>query len=151
MSRGPFHLHGQPDGAPGGPTRLIRTATERVWRSGGAAGREMSPIQDLWLSWCNDGPTLCGRFAGTEPGGVTAVSGRVQTLLCTDIVGSTARLRDLGDAAWAALLNRHHEVIRAVLAGHGGRGGDTAGDGLLAGFDAPALALRAALAAVAAV
>jgi class 3 adenylate cyclase len=83
--------------------------------------------------------------------GVIAVSRRVQTLLFTDIVGSTDRLRELGDAAWAALLVRHHEVVRAVLAGHGGREVDTAGDGLLARFDAPAPALRAAAAAVAAV
>ena len=83
--------------------------------------------------------------------GVIAVSRRVQTLLFTDIVGSTNRLRDLGDAAWAALLARHHEVIRAALAAHGGREVDTAGDGLLARFDAPAPALRAAVAAVAAV
>src|SRR5215204_4510249 len=80
-----------------------------------------------------------------------AVSRGVQTLLFTDIFGSTERLRDLGDAAWASLLARHHEVIRAVLAGHGGREVDTAGDGLLARFDAPAPALRAAVAAVAAV
>jgi class 3 adenylate cyclase len=79
------------------------------------------------------------------------VSRRVQTLLFTDIVGSTDRLRDLGDASWAALLARHYEVVRAVLAGHGGREVDTAGDGLLARFDAPAVALRAAVAAVAAV
>ena len=79
------------------------------------------------------------------------MSRRVQTLLFTDIVGSTNRLRDLGDAAWAAVLVRHHEVIRAVLADHGGREVDTAGDGLLARFDAPAPALHAAVAAVAAV
>ena len=79
------------------------------------------------------------------------MSRRVQTLLFTDIVGSTDRLRDLGDAAWAVLLARHREVIRAVVAGHGGREVDTAGDGLLARFDAPAPALRAAVAAVAAV
>ena len=75
----------------------------------------------------------------------------MQTLMFTDIVGSTDRLRDVGDAAWAALLARHHELIRAVLAGHHGREVDTAGDGLLARFDAPAFALRAAVAAVAAV
>jgi class 3 adenylate cyclase len=80
-----------------------------------------------------------------------AVSRRVQTLLFTDIVGSTDRLRDLGDAAWAALLARHDEVMRAVLASHGGREVETRGDGLLARFDAPALALRAAVAAAAAV
>jgi class 3 adenylate cyclase len=79
-----------------------------------------------------------------------AVSRRVQTLLFTDIVGSTDRLRDLGDAAWAALLVRHHGVVRSALAAHGGREVDTAGDGFLARFDAPASALRAAVAAVAA-
>jgi class 3 adenylate cyclase len=62
---------------------------------------------------------------------VIAVPRRVQTLLFTDIVGSTDRLRDLGDAAWAALLARHHEVIRAVLAAHGGREVNTVGDGFL--------------------
>jgi class 3 adenylate cyclase/DNA-binding CsgD family transcriptional regulator/tetratricopeptide (TPR) repeat protein len=76
------------------------------------------------------------------------MSRRVQTLLCTDIVGSTDRLRELGDAAWAALLARHHGAIRAVLAAHGGREVDTAGDGFLARFDAPASAVRAAVAAV---
>ena len=83
--------------------------------------------------------------------GVIAVSRQVQTLLFTDIVESTDRLRDLGDAAWAALLARHHEVIRAVLATHGGREVNTVGDGFLARFDAPAPAVRAAAAAVAAV
>jgi class 3 adenylate cyclase len=82
---------------------------------------------------------------------VIAVSRRVQTLLFTDIVGSTDRLRDVGDAAWAALLARYHGVIRAALAAHGGREVDTAGDGCLARFDTPASAVRAAVAAVAAV
>ena len=76
---------------------------------------------------------------------------RVQTLLFTDIVGSTDRLRELGDAPWAALLARHHGVIRDVLAAHGGREVNTTGDGLLARFEAPASAVRAAAAAVAAV
>jgi class 3 adenylate cyclase/tetratricopeptide (TPR) repeat protein len=80
-----------------------------------------------------------------------AVSRRVQTLLFTDIVGSTGRLRELGDAAWAALLVRHHGLIRAVLAAHGGREVDTAGDGFLARFDTPASAVRAAATTVAAV
>jgi class 3 adenylate cyclase/DNA-binding CsgD family transcriptional regulator/tetratricopeptide (TPR) repeat protein len=76
------------------------------------------------------------------------MSRRVQTLLFTDIVGSTDRLLQLGDATWAALLARHHGAIRAVLAAHGGREVDTAGDGFLARFDAPASAVRAAVAAV---
>jgi class 3 adenylate cyclase len=82
---------------------------------------------------------------------VVAVPRRVQTLLFTDIVGSTDRLRELGDAPWAALLARHHGAIRDVLAAHGGREVNTAGDGVLARFEAPAAAVRAAAAAVAAV
>jgi class 3 adenylate cyclase len=93
------------------------------------------------------GVALCG--AGRV--GVVAVSRRVQTLLFTDIVGSTDRVRGLGDAAWASLLARHHEVIRAVLAAHRGREVNTAGDGFLARFEAPGSAVRAAAAAVAAV
>jgi class 3 adenylate cyclase len=76
---------------------------------------------------------------GGGTGGGDAVSRRVQTLLFTDIVGSTDRLEELGDAAWAALLARYHQLIRAVLAVHGGREVDTAGDGFLARF---ALAVR---------
>jgi class 3 adenylate cyclase len=68
---------------------------------------------------------------------VVAVPRRVQTLLFTDIVGSTDRLRELGDAPWAALLARHHSVIRDVLAAHGGREVNTAGDAFLARFEAP--------------
>ena len=81
------------------------------------------------------------------------MSRRVQTLLFTDIVGSTDRLRELGDAAWAALLCvRYHGVVRAALAAHGGREVDTAGDGFLAArFDAPASAVRAAVAVLATV
>jgi hypothetical protein len=79
------------------------------------------------------------------------MSRRVQTLLFTDIVGSTNHLQELGDATWAALLVRHHGLIRAVLAAHGGREVDTAGDGFLARFDGPTPAVRAAVAAVGAV
>ncbi len=72
-------------------------------------------------------------------------------MLFTDIVGSTQRLGDLGDAAWAELLARHHGAIRSVLVAHGGREVGTTGDGFLASFDAPASAIRAAVAAVDAV
>jgi class 3 adenylate cyclase/DNA polymerase III delta prime subunit len=88
---------------------------------------------------------------GAERMGVMAVSRQVQTLLFTDIVGSTDRLRDVGDAAWAGLLVRYYGVIRAALAAHGGREVDTVGDGFLARFDAPAPAVRAAAAVLAGV
>ncbi|HEY6379941.1 MAG TPA: AAA family ATPase [Candidatus Dormibacteraeota bacterium] len=70
------------------------------------------------------------------------------TVLVTDIVGSTERAAALGDRAWRALLERHHEIVRRELARHRGREIDTAGDGFLAAFDGPARAIRCARAVV---
>jgi class 3 adenylate cyclase/dienelactone hydrolase len=68
------------------------------------------------------------------------------TILFTDLVGSTERARALGDAAWASLVARHDEVVRAQLRAHGGVEVDAAGDGFLALFDGPARAIRCGLA-----
>jgi pimeloyl-ACP methyl ester carboxylesterase len=75
------------------------------------------------------------------------VSDRVlATVLFTDLVGSTEKVRELGDAAWSRLLGSHHDVVRRELARFGGEEVDTAGDGFLALFDGPARAIRCALA-----
>jgi class 3 adenylate cyclase len=66
------------------------------------------------------------------------------TVLFTDIVGSTERAAQLGDAAWSDLLHAHNLRVRAELARYGGREVDTAGDGFLATFDGPARAVRCA-------
>jgi class 3 adenylate cyclase len=66
------------------------------------------------------------------------------TILFTDLVRSTERVRELGDAAWSSLLRGHHEAVRRQLELHGGTEVDTAGDGFLALFDGPARAIRAA-------
>ncbi len=68
------------------------------------------------------------------------------TILFTDLVGSTERARELGDAAWAALLRQHDELVRAELRRHDGVEVDTSGDGFLALFDGPARAIRCGLA-----
>jgi class 3 adenylate cyclase len=68
------------------------------------------------------------------------------TVLFTDIVGSTAKTVDLGDAAWRELLDAHHTLIRRQLARYRGRELDTAGDGFFATFDGPARAIRCACA-----
>jgi class 3 adenylate cyclase/dienelactone hydrolase len=68
------------------------------------------------------------------------------TILFTDIVGSTDRVRELGDAAWTRLLRRHHEAVRRELPRYSGIEVDTAGDGFLARFDGPARAIRCGLA-----
>jgi class 3 adenylate cyclase len=66
------------------------------------------------------------------------------TMLFTDIVESTQRATQLGDADWARLLARHYELVRAALRRYDGREVDTAGDGFFAMFDAPGKAVRCA-------
>jgi class 3 adenylate cyclase len=68
------------------------------------------------------------------------------TVLFTDVVDSTGRLLELGDRAWAELLGRHHDRFRGVLARFGGSEVDSAGDGFLASFEMPTLALAFACA-----
>ena len=68
------------------------------------------------------------------------------TVLFTDIVGSTVAAERLGDQAWKHLLATHQEDVRALLGHHRGRLVNTTGDGIVATFDAPARAIRCALA-----
>jgi pimeloyl-ACP methyl ester carboxylesterase len=49
------------------------------------------------------------------------------TVLFTDIIGSTKRASELGNAAWRALLERHHTVVRSRLGQFNGEEIDTAG------------------------
>ena len=70
----------------------------------------------------------------------------LSTVLFTDIVDSTKRAAELGDARWRELLGLHHRDVREVLQQFRGREVDTAGDGFLATFDGPARAVRCALA-----
>jgi class 3 adenylate cyclase len=66
------------------------------------------------------------------------------TVLFTDIVGSTAKAAELGDARWRELIQAHHGIVRRQLARFHGRELDTAGDGFFASFDGPARAIRCA-------
>lgn len=50
----------------------------------------------------------------------------------------------MGDAAWRALLDEHHSLVRAELGAYRGREVKTIGDGFLARFESPASAIRAA-------
>ncbi|MEX2457701.1 MAG: AAA family ATPase [Actinomycetota bacterium] len=70
------------------------------------------------------------------------------TVLFTDIVGSTEHAVEHGDRDWRDLLERHHVVVRRELGRFQGREIDTAGDGFLALFDAPARAILCAKAIV---
>jgi class 3 adenylate cyclase len=79
-----------------------------------------------------------GEWDAVEPDRVLA------TILFTDIVGSTAKAAELGDARWRELLAQHHALVRRQLARFQGTELDTAGDGFFASFDGPARAIRCA-------
>jgi class 3 adenylate cyclase len=73
------------------------------------------------------------------------------TVLFTDIVASTDHAAQRGDRAWKALRERHHAIVRALLARFRGTELDTAGDGFFASFPGPARAIRCAEAITSAV
>jgi class 3 adenylate cyclase len=68
----------------------------------------------------------------------------VTTVLFADIVDSTQKAVELGDARWRELLERYHALIRRQLVRYRGRELDTAGDGFFACFNGPARAIRCA-------
>ena len=70
------------------------------------------------------------------------------TVLFTDIVASTEKVAELGDARWRELVERHHALVRQQLSRFRGREVDTAGDGFFATFDGPIRAIRCAHAIV---
>jgi class 3 adenylate cyclase len=66
------------------------------------------------------------------------------TILFTDLVESTTRAAEFGDAAWKRLLDEHDLIVRAHVARYRGREIKTMGDGFLLTFDGPARAIRCA-------
>jgi len=80
-------------------------------------------------------------FARADGGGYERV---VATLLMTDIVNSTARALELGDASWRDVLAQHNRIVRDTLDRFRGREVKMTGDGFLAAFDGAERAIRAA-------
>jgi class 3 adenylate cyclase len=72
------------------------------------------------------------------------------TILFTDIVDSTARASDVGDAAWKRIVAMHDDIVRNVLPEFGGRAIETAGDSFLVAFDNVESAIRCGLSLVSA-
>jgi pimeloyl-ACP methyl ester carboxylesterase len=85
---------------------------------------------------------LTGTRHSAEPNRVLA------TVLFTDMVESTSRAVQLGDARWRALISDHDRLVRGELTRFRGREIDRRGDGFLAIFDGPARAVRCALSIV---
>jgi pimeloyl-ACP methyl ester carboxylesterase/plasmid stabilization system protein ParE len=134
------------------PTLVLHRRADRVvnWRAGkelaaqipGARYVELPGMDHL--PWAGDTEAVLGEIeeflTGThsvpEPERVLA------TVMFTDIVGSTQRAAELGDARWRELLAAHQAAVRRELTRFRGREVKTLGDGSLATFDGPARAIR---------
>ena len=79
-----------------------------------------------------------------ERPGAAAAETIVATVLFVDLVRSTELAASLGGHGWRELLESYREVVRRQLRAFGGREVDTAGDSVLARFDAPARAVDCA-------
>jgi pimeloyl-ACP methyl ester carboxylesterase len=96
------------------------------------------------LPWAGDSEDVLGEIEEfltgvrtvPEPDRVLA------TVMFTDIVGSTERAAELGDAQWGEVLAVHQVAVRRELGRFRGREVKTLGDGCLATFDGPARAIR---------
>jgi class 3 adenylate cyclase len=128
--------------------QLARWVADRIE---GARFAEV-PGRDL-ASWVGDTDALIDEVEEFVTGVRAGPSSErvLATVVFTDVVGSTERAAELGDARWKELLASHHAVVRAELASYRGREIDTAGDGFFAIFDGPARAVRCAQAMIDAV
>lgn len=84
---------------------------------------------------------VVGDKAGAEDG--STLKREVATVLFTDIVDSTTRAGQLGDAAWRSLLDDHDCAAERAVSAAGGQLIKMTGDGLLATFGGPSRALAA--------
>ncbi|MEY2523947.1 MAG: hypothetical protein QOJ66_2512 [Ilumatobacteraceae bacterium] len=77
-------------------------------------------------------------------GQVGMPSGRVRTVMFTDIVDSTQLMSSAGNAAWAVTLGEHHRIVRGVVGRYRGSIMTSTGDGFSAWFEQPGDAAGAA-------
>ena len=91
--------------------------------------------------WYHRGDAVVAEVARSldEIGEEDAMLRRVLATVSSPTSSSTrpARAAELGDAAWRAMVERHHAVVRPIIGRYGGTEVDTAGDGFFATFDGP--------------
>jgi class 3 adenylate cyclase len=108
---------------------------------------DIPPGHDKWVVGDEPWVTIEWGASGRALGAALREAGArsLATVLFTDIVDSTSRLRLVGDSAWRDLLAAHNARLREQLNVFRGREVKTTGDGLLATFDSPTRAARCAV------
>jgi class 3 adenylate cyclase len=134
------------------PTLVLHRRKDRVvnWRAGEYLAQQISGARYVELDgidhlpWAGDADSVLGEVEEFLTGArsVPEPDRVLATVMFTDIVGSTQRAADLGDARWRELLAAHHDSVRRELEHFRGREVKSLGDGYLATFDGPARAIR---------
>jgi pimeloyl-ACP methyl ester carboxylesterase len=125
------------------PPRFSRTVADGI---PGCKGKEL--VGEDHIPWFGDAEAVLDEIEEFLTGRPASAPVRrvLSTVLFTDLVDSTRRAAELGDRAWREVLDDCGRRWRRELDLHGGRLVKTTGDGLLATFDGPAQAVRAAVA-----
>jgi class 3 adenylate cyclase len=108
---------------------------------------EVLPVHDAWV--VGDEPVIQYDFAGMRTFALPAAARSertLATLVCTDIVDSTATAERVGPASWATMLASLNAESRRQIDKFRGKLATTTGDGIIAMFDGAERAIRCAAA-----
>jgi pimeloyl-ACP methyl ester carboxylesterase len=126
---------------PVGPGPTGRYLAERI-----PGARFVELAGDEHLPWLGDPEALSAEIehfvTGVRPQALEP--GVVRAILLCDLEGSTTAARTLGDERWADLLAAYGDTAESAVETHGGRIVDHTGDELMAVFEGPVNAVRAA-------
>jgi class 3 adenylate cyclase len=130
-------LHRREDAIPAGMSRLLAHAIPQA---------QLIELEGVDHAYFVNGDQIIDEVERFLTGGVHAEQRNrvLTTILFTDIVDSTRRAADVGDAAWRRLLERHDAIARERAEAAGGRVVKSLGDGALAALPGPARAIRCA-------
>lgn len=127
---------------------LMFTADETKWMADQVYGARFVSFPGVdHFFWTGNQDDLLGeieRFVAQVGDKETDLDRVLATVMFTDIVGSTAKVAELGDRGWGYLVDRYHGAVRALLGRFRGTEVDTGGDGFFATFDGPARGVRCA-------
>jgi class 3 adenylate cyclase len=128
--------------ASGVPTQYSEDLAQRI----PGAKYVTLPGRDFAIEYVNPRPLLDAieQFVRSVSADEAEFDRVLATILFTDIVGSTEKAAELGDVAWRDLLDRHQQLVRAMIGRYRGNEINTSGDGFLATFDGPARGVRCA-------